>query len=99
MWNTIILRYGERFLTDREYKKFQKGDCIFGIDCASEELKRWPIEQKEEALEELNKHRCDYGRPGDRRIEEYALEYCECDEDGEFVCGFCGSDYDFAPEI
>lgn len=96
MWNTIILKRGERYLTDEEYKKIGKGDCIFGVDCTSEELRRWPIEQKEEALKELSKYRCDYGRLGDRHIEEYALEYCECDEDGEFVAG---SDYDLAQEI
>lgn len=28
-------------------------------------------------------------------IDEWALEYCECDEDGEFVEG---SDYDMADE-
>lgn len=28
-------------------------------------------------------------------VEEYALEYCETDQDGEFVEG---SDYDLAPE-
>lgn len=29
------------------------------------------------------------------RIDEYALEFCECDEDGEFIKG---SDYEMAEE-
>lgn len=60
------------------------------------ELKRWDITQAEEAKAELAKYNCSYSKGiALYYIEEYALEYCECDEDGEFVQG---SDYDFAEE-
>ena len=82
-------------MTNNEYKAFQKGDTIFGIDCNPEELKRWSIEQEQEAKTELAKHNCTYSGGYVWNIEEYALEYCECDEDGEFVEG---SDFDLAGE-
>lgn len=59
MNNTIILLEGKANLTRREYKKFAKGDTIWG------------------------------------NVTEYALEYCECDEDGEFIQG---ADFDLAEE-
>lgn len=40
MNNTIILLKGEELLTRGEYKKFNKGDTIFGNDSNPEELKR-----------------------------------------------------------
>lgn len=33
---------------------------------------------------------------GINEVEEYAIEYCECDEDGEFLSG---SDYNLAEEV
>ncbi len=96
MFNTIILKKGEAYLTNREYEKFEKGDTIWGTDRETEELKRWNIEDEEEAKKELAKYRCSYERRNDNwDIEEYALEYCECDKDGEFVEG---SDFDLALE-
>ena len=96
MNNTIILLKGEERLTNTEYKKFAKGDTIFGDNSNPMELKRWDIEQKEEAKAELMKHKCSYSKDIELHyIEEYALEYCKCDEDGEFVEG---SDYDLAEE-
>lgn len=94
MNNTIILKRGYATLTNSEYKKFNKGDTIYGIDSEPEEIKRWNMEQKAQALVELNDYRCTYSGGNVWNIEEYALEYCECDEDGEFVEG---SDYDLAP--
>lgn len=56
-YDTLKLLHGKCFYTDKEFKKFQKGDTIFGIDSAPEELGRWNVSQKEKALEELMKHK------------------------------------------
>lgn len=96
MYNAIRLIKGERFLAKREWEKFEKGDTVFGIDIDPVELKKWTIDQKEEAQEELSKYRCEYWKTGDTyNVREYALEYFEEDEDGEFECG---SDYNLAEE-
>ena len=96
MNNTIILKKGTRNLTNKEHKNFQKGDAVYGLNVEPEELKRWNIADKSEALKELSKHRCSYRRGcEDWQIEEFALEYCECNENGEFISG---SDYDLAEE-
>lgn len=95
MINTIILKKGYARLTHSEYEKFEKGDTIFGLNSEPEELKRWSIEDKEEAEKELAKYKCSYSGGNVWDIEEYALEYCECDENGEFVQG---SDFDLADE-
>lgn len=91
-YNTIILIEGFEVLTDKEYKNFEKGNTIWGIDNNAKEVKRWSIEQEDEAKAELAKLTCEYANG---RITEYALEYCECDEDGEFICG---SDFELAEE-
>ncbi len=50
--------------------------------------------RKEKALDALKKYKCSYQESnGMYDIEEYALEYFDSDEDGEFVAG---SDYDIA---
>ena len=91
MFNTIILKKGYERLTESEFTHFENGDTIWGTDQFPEEIKRWSIEQEEEAREELAKHKCSYVQYGGFwQIEEYALEYCERDEDGEFIEG---SDY------
>lgn len=97
MYNTIILKRGEAGLVNAtEMKRFDKGDTIWSIDREPEEVKRWSIEQKDEAEAELTRHRCSYCDNGHMTwIEEYALEYCECDENGKFIQG---SDYDLAEE-
>lgn len=96
MWNTIILEKGEERLTSNEYKKFEKGDTIWGNDNAPKEIKRWSINQKEEAIKELEKYNCSYKKYNQSIIiEEYALNYCNCDENGEM---WEGSDYDLAEE-
>lgn len=94
MYNTIILKKGYARLTEQGYSGFSEGDTIFGTDSDPEELKRWNIEDEENAKKELAKHKCTYdGGNGCYDIEEYALEYCECDENGEFVQG---SDFNLA---
>lgn len=96
MNNTIILLTDEKLLTRNEYKKFEKGDLIIGDNNDPKELKRWNITEDKAAREELAKYRCNYKESGScYSVKEYALMYCECDEDGEFVQG---SDYDFAEE-
>lgn len=94
MKNTIIMRHGVEMLTKKEFRKFTKGDTIKGENSYPEEEGRWSIEDKEEAKAWLSAHECTYRESVELvYIEEYALEYCTCDEDGEFVDG---SDYDMA---
>lgn len=95
MLDMIRLLHGECRVTNEELKKFKKGDTIWGNDTDPEELKRWTIEEKEEAEEEIAKFCCKSVRYNEylTDIEEYALEYFEADESGEFVDG---SDFDLA---
>lgn len=96
--NTIKLLRGEDRVENKKYKDFVKGDTIWGADSEPEELKRWSIEDKEQAKEELAKYRCFYDSNGWGTlviVEEFALEYCECDEEGEFVEG---SNFELAEE-
>ena len=94
MFNTIILKKGSTILTNAEYKGFQAGDTIWGNDYNPVEIRRWGMDDAEAAKAELAKYRCKYDDDGQlHRIEEYAIEYCECDEDGDFVEG---SDFDLA---
>ena len=92
MMNTIRLLHNDAILTKTELKKFKKGDLIWGDDQNPELLKTWPIEDEDDALEELKRHSCSYDN---NMIEEWALEYCETNEDGEFIEG---SDFKFAKE-
>ena len=99
--NTIILKHNEKMLTKEEYRKLEKGDLIWGDAETPEEVKRWTFDEsnanevKEKAKEELKKYRCRYEKNDQlMNVEEYALEYCETDQAGEFVEG---SDYDLAP--
>ena len=95
-YNTIRLLKGEEVLTRKEYSRFSKGDTILGIDSDAKELQRWSAEQKEMAKEELKKYCCEYIKTGETiTIAEYALEYFDADENGEFISG---SDFDLAKE-
>lgn len=96
--NAIILLHGHAVLTEGEYKKFTKGDTIWGIDRNPEALKRWSIEDEAEALEELKNYKCTYDKGNLYYIDEYALEYCETDEDGEFIEGSTFEMYEIAEE-
>lgn len=97
-WNMIILWRGTARLTNGEYDSFEKGDTIWGEGSEPEEIKRWSMEDIEEAKKALAKENCYYSRYNDYlwSIEEYALEYCRYYEDGEFDMG---SDYDLAEEF
>lgn len=99
MYNTIRLLKGEERVPRRFFENgFSKGDTIFGDDCEPVEIARWKAEDKEEAEAALAKYKCEY-HYGELQntyyVTEYCLEYCDCDEDGEFVEG---SDYDMADE-
>lgn len=102
MFNTIILKKGEGTVSLKE--SVEKGATIWGYDSDPEEVKRWSDISEEdwdktvcEAKKELDKYKCEYiKRIAVCDVIEYALEYCECDEDGEFSNG---SDYDLAEEL
>ena len=89
-WNTIRLLKGEANLTKQELSNFSAGDTIHGIDSEAQELARWSIDDEDAAMEALSQYKCKYYNG---LIEEYALEYCSCDEDGDFIEG---SDYEMA---
>ena len=89
-FNTIILLGNTASLTRAEWRKFNEGDLILGIDSDPEELMRWDIKQEQEAKAELAKYNCSYitdSNPSLVFVEEYALMYCACDDDGEFIEG------------
>lgn len=96
-FSTIRLIHGELTLTNAEFKEFEKGDAVWGCDTDPDIVKTWDISQKDEAKAELAKHRCKYSRSDQLHfIDEWALDYCLCDEEGEFLSG---SDFDLAEEI
>ena len=89
-FNTIILLQNQASLTRPEYENFNEGDLILGVDIDPTELKMWPIEQEQEARAELAKYNCSYitdSNPNLVFVEEYALMYCNCYDDGEFIEG------------
>jgi len=91
-YNTIILKRGAALLSNNEYRHFEKLDTICGIDAVPEELQRWSADQEAEARKALAQYECMYSSNGSVwQIEEYALEFCRTDEDGEFLEG---SDYE-----
>lgn len=96
MFNTIILWHGDAMLSKMEMKKFENGDTVIGGWAGATEVKRWDISDKDEAVAELARKKCTYKKGIELTyIDEWVLEYCECDENGEFVEG---SDYDVADE-
>lgn len=95
-WNTIILLKGEAVLTSSEMKFFDKGDTIWGNNAEPKEVNRWRAEDEEEAKKVLSEKCSEYSKGiHDTYITEYALMYCDCDNDGEYVDG---ADYDLAEE-
>lgn len=97
-WNAVRLLKGTACLTNNEYKRFEKGDLIYGNNAEAEEIARWSIDKIEEAKAELAKNHCIYAKRNEQlwSIEEYALEYYSVDEDGEYDYG---ADYDLAEEL
>ncbi len=84
MMNTIILLHGNGEISE-------KGDTIFGNDSYPDEVKRWNISEDADAQNELDKHKCEYWKSSTFYgfnvliADEWALKYCECDEDGECI--------------
>lgn len=94
MINAIRLLRGYRSITVKGDEMPEIGCTIYEDGTDPEELNRWVIEDKKDAMEELAKYRCSYRKgSGVVFVEEYALEFFEADEDGDFVMG---SDFDFA---
>lgn len=93
MQNTIILVKGYARLNSSEHKDFRPGDTIWEEGSNPEEIERWSITDEDAAIEALAGYRCRYAQGQPWEIEEYALEYCECDDNGDFVSG---SDYRLA---
>ena len=78
----------------KQFNNLTEGDCICGENASPEELKRWTGDQYDLAKAELAKYSCSYRKSGGYMFaDEYALEYCNTDEDGEFLDG---SDLDLA---
>lgn len=101
-FNTIILLHGENRLTKMEYRTYKKekgslkGESIWGENENPEEIRRWNIKDREEAINELKKYKCEYEWGAELFFaDEYALQYCKCDDDGEILYG---SDFDLAEE-
>ena len=93
-YNTIILKHGVGSYSKKQFNNFTEGDCICGENASPEELKRWTGDQYDLAKAELAKYSCSYRKSGGYMFaDEYALEYCNTDEDGEFLDG---SDLDLA---
>ena len=98
--NTIILWHGYQrlFPVHGENPMPPEGYSIIadeGFDPEPQELQRWPISQKDEAMKKLSSLRCTIDTTGFYSdIEEYALQYVACDDDGGFICS---DGYDFAP--
>ena len=93
-YNTIILKLGVGSYSKKQFNNFTEGDCICGENASPEELKRWTGDQYDLAKAELAKYSCSYRKSGGYMFaDEYALEYCNTDEDGEFLDG---SDLDLA---
>lgn len=92
MKNTIILAKAEANLTKREYQSYTFGSLIMEQDY--DEITRWKIADERKAIEALKQTQCIIWKHIELyEIVEYALVYCTCDEEGNFVEG---SDYVFA---
>ena len=78
----IRLLKGTTSVPKKYYDGFEKGDTIWGDGATPQELKRWSIDQKEQAKAALAKCKCEYiKKREDYRIVEYALEtnFADCD--------------------
>lgn len=93
--NTIILKHCESNYSANDVRrgKVSQGDSFIDqYDIG--EVKRWSIDDEAAALAELAKHKCTYSyKNGTVWADEWALEFFEADEDGEFVMG---SDEEYA---
>lgn len=92
--NLFMQNFQQCSYSKKQFNNFTEGDCICGENASPEELKRWTGDQYDLAKAELAKYSCSYRKSGGYMFaDEYALEYCNTDEDGEFLDG---SDLDLA---
>lgn len=85
-FNTIILLHGSIFLRKNKCKYFHFGCAIIGDEAWPDKLKRWNQDEEDEARKELAKYKCSYSHHHDGiNVEEYALLYCICDDDGDDI--------------
>lgn len=86
-YNTIILKKGVEKLSWKEKQIYKAGDLIYGKGKKPPiELKRWASKNEEKARMELEKYFCWIDRGvGSGKVFEYALIYCQTDENGEIV--------------
>ena len=98
MYNTIRLLKGRAYLTDNEFEKFDKFDTILGNNSMPTELARWSIDNEITALNALGEFKNIYVKTTHVWfIEEYALEYLECDDNNNEI-GMI-REYKFAEEF
>ena len=93
-YNTIILLSNKASLTRSEWKKFEEGDIILGIDVNPTELKRWNIEQEAEAKAEEEKLKFK-ARAAEERLEMLS-KMIDNGAEKEFILkvGYCEEEYD-----
>lgn len=86
-YNTIILKKGVEKLSQKEKQTYKKGDLIYGKrDKPPVELKRWTLENEKKAEIELEKYFCWMDSSiFSGKVFEYALVYCQTDENGEVI--------------
>lgn len=86
-YNTIILKKAIEKLSKKMEQTYKIGDLIYGRgEKQPVELKRWTSENEEKADQELEKYFCWIDRgPGGCKVMEYALIYCQTDENGEVI--------------
>lgn len=84
--NTIMLVKGEIPMSQAGYEKYERGDLFNEDFYEKEEIKRWKIEDKAEAHKELEKYSYEYDSHHGF-LTDYVLEYCMCDDEGEFIEG------------
>lgn len=94
MNNTVRLLKGHEFVKNGELETFVEGSTIFDDGVDAIELKRWDIDDVEDARDALDALSCE-ADTGEQltEITEYALEFFNSDDDGEFISG---SDYSLA---
>lgn len=86
-YNTIILKKAIEELSWKRKQTYKMGDLIYGKgEKQPVELKRWTSENEEKAEWELEKYFCwiDRGSCSGKAM-EYALIYCQTDENGEVI--------------
>ena len=93
MNNTIILKRYACGFTPKEYEKVEGLSLalIDGEECQCpeiEEIRRYPMSDEDKAIADFDDiEDIVTQESGALWVEQYVLEYCECDSDGEWVSG------------